>query len=168
MCATGTAAHLWEKFPHFCAGSVGKKVLLKAPPVAKEEIRSSLVDDVSREQVERAIDVAEPFAVDQSILPLSSGTLGLMEKAPEVLTGCLPISRLVGAADDDVQAGPTRLVKVVAPASEQRVQLLELDANGQLRSLKGARCEWADVFLESAEIHHTFGENSIDQRARAA
>jgi hypothetical protein len=56
MCTTGAATHLREKFPHFCTGSVGKKVLLKAPPVAKEEIRSPLVNDVSREQVERAID----------------------------------------------------------------------------------------------------------------
>jgi hypothetical protein len=162
MCATRAAAHLRKKFPHFCAGSVGKKVLLKTPPVAKEEIRSPLVNDVSREQVERAIDVAEPFAVDQPILPPSGGTLGFTEKPPEVLTRCLAIPRLVGAADDDVQAGPTRFVKVVVPASEERVQLLELDANGQLRSLKGTRCECADAFLESVEIHHAFGENSVD------
>src|ERR1700692_4326635 len=101
MCATGAAAHLREKFLHFCTGSVVKKVLLKTPPVAKEEIRSPLVNDVSREQVERAIDSAEAFAVDQPILPLSGGTLGLTEKPPEVLTRCLPIPRLVGAADDD-------------------------------------------------------------------
>jgi hypothetical protein len=49
MCATWVAAHLWKKFPHFCAGSVGKKVLLKAPPVAKKEIRGPLINDVSRE-----------------------------------------------------------------------------------------------------------------------
>lgn len=33
LSATGAAAHLREEFPHFCIGSVGKKVLLKAPPV---------------------------------------------------------------------------------------------------------------------------------------
>src|SRR6201989_2400114 len=118
MCATGAAAHLGEEFPYFCAGSVGKQVLLKTPPVAKEEIRSPLVNDVPREQVERAIDVAEPFGVDQPILPLSGGTFRLMEKLAEVLTCCLAVPRLVGAADDDIQAGPTRLVKVVAPSSE--------------------------------------------------
>jgi len=35
MFATWAAAHLGKKFPHFCTGSVGKKVFLKAPPVAK-------------------------------------------------------------------------------------------------------------------------------------
>ena len=49
MSATWAAAHLRKKFPHFCAGGVGKKVLLKAPPVAKEEIRGPLINDVSRE-----------------------------------------------------------------------------------------------------------------------
>jgi hypothetical protein len=33
--ATGAAVHLREEFPHFCTGSVGKKVLLKTPPVAE-------------------------------------------------------------------------------------------------------------------------------------
>ena len=62
MCATGAAAHLREEFPHFCAGSVGKKVLLKTPPVAEEEIRSPLINDMSRQQVERGVDVAKAFA----------------------------------------------------------------------------------------------------------
>ena len=35
LSATGAAAHLREEFPHFCTGSVGKKVLLKTPPVAE-------------------------------------------------------------------------------------------------------------------------------------
>jgi hypothetical protein len=35
MCATWTAAHLRKKFPHFCSGGVGKKILLKTPPVAE-------------------------------------------------------------------------------------------------------------------------------------
>ena len=35
MSATWAAAHLRKKFPHFCVGGVGKKVLLKTPPVAK-------------------------------------------------------------------------------------------------------------------------------------
>jgi hypothetical protein len=49
MCATRAAAQLREKFPYFCACGVGKKVLLKAPAVAKEEIRGPLINDVSRE-----------------------------------------------------------------------------------------------------------------------
>ena len=122
---------------HFCAGSVSKKILLKSPPVAKEDFRRPLVNNVSREQVERGVDVAEAFAVDQPILSLSAGAFGLVEKPPKVLARCLSIPRLVSAADDDVQAGPTRLAKLVAPSSEQRVQLFEFDAHGQLRSLEG-------------------------------
>ena len=49
MGATWAAAHFREEFPHFCTGSFGKKVLLKAPSVAKEEIRGPLINDVSRE-----------------------------------------------------------------------------------------------------------------------
>src|SRR6266436_7270958 len=135
--AAWAAAHLREKLPHFCAGGIGKKVLLKAAPVAKEEIRSPLINHVSREQVERGLDVAEALAVDHPILPLSGGALGLMEKPSEVLARCLAIPRLVGATDDDVEAGPTLLAKIVAPPSEQRVQLFELDAHGQLRSVEG-------------------------------
>ena len=103
MSATGAAAHLRKEFPHFCAGSVGKKVLLKAAPVPEEEIRGPLVNDVSREQVERGVDVTEAFAVDQPIFALSAGAFGLVEKPPEVLARCLAIPRLVSAADDDVQ-----------------------------------------------------------------
>jgi len=136
MSAHRAAAHLREKFPHFGVGGVGKKVLLKTPAVAKEEIRRALVNDMSREQVECGVDVAEAFAVDQPILSLSAGAFGLVEKLPKVLTRCLPIARLVSATDYDVQAGPTRLASVVAPSSEQRVQLFELDTHGQLRSLE--------------------------------
>ncbi len=137
MSATGAAAHFREEFPDFCAGSVGKKILLKTPPVAEEEIGRPLVNDVSREQVQRGVNVAEAFTVDESILPLSAGAFGLVEKPPEVLARCLAIPRLVSAADDDVQTGPTPLAKIVAPPCEQRVQLFELDAHGQLRSLEG-------------------------------
>ena len=70
-----------------------------------------------------------------------------MEKLPEILARCLPIPWLVGAADDDVQAGPTSLAKIVAPPPEERVQLFELDAHGQLRSLEGVRSQRADVFM---------------------
>jgi hypothetical protein len=41
-------------------------------------------------------------------------------------------------------------------------------AHGQLRSLECARGEGADVFLESPEIDHAFGENAVDERACAA
>jgi hypothetical protein len=92
--ATGATAHFREEFPHFCAGSVGKKVLLKTPPVAEEEIRGPLVNDVSREQVERGVDVAEALGVDKSILPLGARAFGLVEKTPEVLARCLAIPRL--------------------------------------------------------------------------
>jgi hypothetical protein len=102
MCATGAAALLGEEFPHFCAGSVCKKVLLKAAPVAEEEIRSPLINDVSREQVQRGVDVADTFAVDQPVLALSAVSFGLVEKSPEVLAGCLAIPRLMTAADDDI------------------------------------------------------------------
>src|SRR6476646_12214457 len=127
MSATWAAAGLRKKFPNFCIGGVGKKVLLKAPPIAKEEIRSPLVNDVSRQKVERGVDVAEALGVDQTILPFSAGTLGLVKKLAEILACCLPISGLMGAADDDVEAGPTSLAKIVAPPSEERVQLFELD-----------------------------------------
>ena len=167
MSATWAAAHLGKKFPHFCSGGVGKKVLLKAPPVAKEEIRRTLVNDVSREQVEGGVDVAEAFAVDQSILSLSGGAFGLVEKPPEVLACCLPIPRLMGAADDDVKAGPMPLAKIVAPPSQQRVQLFELDAHGQLRSLERVRGKCPDVFMKSLEIDDALRENAVDKCACA-
>jgi hypothetical protein len=78
---------------------------------------------VSREQVERGIDVAEALGVDQTILPLSTVTLGLVKKLPKILACCLPISGLMGTADHDVQAGPTSFAEIVAPPSEERVQL---------------------------------------------
>ena len=168
MSATWTAALLRKKFPHFCIGGIGQKILLKASPIAKEEIRGPLINDVSREQVERSVDVTEAFAVDQPIFPFSAVALGLMEKLPEVLACCLPIPWLVGAADDDVQAGPTSLAKIVAPPPEERVQLFELDAHGQLRSLQGVRSQRADVFMESLEVHDAFLENSVDECACAA
>jgi hypothetical protein len=123
---------------------------------------------VSREQVERGVDVGEAFAVYQPILPLSGGALGLVEKPLKVLARCLAIPRLVSATDDDVQAGPTPPAKFVAPSSEKRVQLLQLDTHGKACGLKGVRGESADVFLESLEIHHAFRENPVDERTRAA
>ena len=122
---------------------------------------------MSREQVERGVDVTETFAVDQPIFPFSAVALGLVEKPPEVLACCLPIPRLVSATNDDVQAGPTSFAKIVAPPSEERVQLFELDAHGQLRSLEGVRGKRADVFMESLEVHDAFLENSVDERACA-
>ena len=93
---------------------------------------------MSREQVERGVDVADALGVDESILPLGARAFGLVEKPPEVLARCLAIPRLVSAADDDVQAGPTLLAKIVASPFEKRVQLFELDAHGHLRSLQSA------------------------------
>ena len=168
MSATWAAADLRKKFPHFCSGGVGKKILLKTPPIAKEEIRGPLINDVSREQVERSVDVTETFAVDQPIFPFSAEALGLVEKLPEVLARCLPIPRLVGAADDGVQAGPTALAEIVAPPSEERVQLFELNAHGELRSFEGMRSQRSDVVMESLEIDGALLENSVDECACAA
>src|SRR5262249_32610833 len=144
-----------------------KKVLLKTSPVAEKKIGGPLINDVSRKKVERGVDVAESLGVDQPILALGAGALGLVEKPPEVLACCLPISWLVGAADDNVHTGPTPFAKIVAPSSEQRMQLLELDAHGQLRSLESGRGERTDMLCDSIEIHDAFGENSVDERTRA-
>jgi hypothetical protein len=137
MRATWAAVHFRKKFPHFCSGGVGKKILLKTPPIAKEQIRRSLINDVSREQVECSVDVTETFAVNQPIFPFSAVALGLVKKLPEVLARCLPISRLVGTADHCVQVRPTALAEIVAPPSEECVQLLEFNAHGQLCNLEG-------------------------------
>jgi hypothetical protein len=91
---------------------------------------------VSREQVERGVDITEALGINQPVLSFSRGALGLMEKPSEILAGCLPISRLVSATDDDVQAGPAPLAKIAAPSCEKRVQLFELNAHGQLCSLE--------------------------------
>jgi hypothetical protein len=123
---------------------------------------------VSRQQVERGVDVTKTFAVDQPILPFSGVALGLVEKLPEVLARCLAIPWLVGATDNDVQASPARLAKIVAPSCEKHVQLLELNAHSQLRSLKGVRGQRADIFMESLEVHDAFLENPVDERACAA
>ena len=130
MSATWAAVDFRKKFPHFFSGGVGKKILLKTPPIAKEEIRGALINDVSREQIERGVNVTETFAVNQPIFPFSAEALGLVEKLPEVLARCLSIPRLVGATDDCVQASPTALAKIVAPPSEERVQLFQLNAHG--------------------------------------
>jgi hypothetical protein len=74
----------------------------------------------------------------------------------------------VSAANDNVHAGPTLFAKIIAPSSEQRVQLLELDAHGQLRSLESGRGEGANMLCEPIEIHGAFSENSVDERTRAA
>jgi hypothetical protein len=49
--ATRAAAHFREEFPHFSIGGIGKKILLRASPVAKQQTRSPLVNNMSREQV---------------------------------------------------------------------------------------------------------------------
>jgi len=123
---------------------------------------------VSRKQVERSVDITETFAVDQAILPFSGIAFGLVEELPEVLARCFAIPRLVGATDNDVQASPARLAKIVALPCEKRVQLLQLDTNRKLRSLKGVRRELTDLFMESFEIYDTFLENLVDERAGAA
>ena len=71
----------------------------------------------------------------------------------------------MGATNNDVQAGPTRLAKLVAPSSDERVQLFELDAHGQLRSLEGVRGQRADLFMKSLEVHDAFRENAVDESA---
>ena len=161
-------AHLWKEFSHFFAGSISKKILLEATTIAKEKIRRSLVNDVSREQIERRVNVANPFGIYQPVLPFSGRALGLMKKPPEILTGCFAISRLVSAADHDVHRGPTPLAKPIAPACGKFVQLFKFNAHGQLCSLERVRGHGADVFLESVEIDYAFGENSVDQLTSAA
>jgi hypothetical protein len=37
-------AHLRKRFPQFCGGGIGKKILLKASPFAEQNIRRSLVN----------------------------------------------------------------------------------------------------------------------------
>jgi hypothetical protein len=127
-----------------------------------------LVNDVPPKQVEGGVEVAEAFAVDEPILALSAMSLRLVKKPPEVLARCFPISRLVSATDDDVQAGPTLLPKIVAPPCEKRVQLLELDAHSQFRGLKGARGQGPDIFMELLELHDAFLEYPVDECACAA
>ena len=56
----------------------------------------------------------------------------------------------------------------VAPPSEKCVQLLELDAHRQLRSLERVRGEGADVFLQSIELHDAFRENPVHERTCTA
>ena len=168
MSASGSARHFRKEFPDFCAGSISKKVLLKTSPIAEKEIRGPLINDVSRKKVERGVDVAEALGVDQAVLALGAGAFGLVEKSSEVLACCLAISRLVSAADDHAHAGPTSFAKILAPSSEQRVQLLELDAHGQLRSFESGRGEGTHMFCDSIEVHGAFGENSVDERTRAA
>ena len=123
---------------------------------------------MSRQQVERRVDVAETFAVDQPILPFSGGALALVKKLSKILARCLAISWLMSAADDDVQASPTPLANVVAPPSEKCVQLLEFDAHRQLRSLERVSGEGADVFLQSIELHDACRENSVHERTCTA
>ena len=131
-------------------------------------MRCPLVNDMSREQIERGLDVAETLGVDQPIFSLSRRAVDLVEKPPEVLARCLAIPRLVSPANDDIQTGPTLLAKLIAPPSEECVELLELDAHGQLCSLESVCGEGTNVFLESVEIHPAFGKNPVDKRTRAA
>ena len=118
---------------------------------------------MSCQQVERGVDVADTFAVDQPILAFSGGALALVKKLSKILARCLAISWLMSAADDDVQTSPTPLANIVAPPSEKCVQLLELDAHRQLRSPERVRGEGADVFLQSIELHDAFRENPVHE-----
>ena len=123
---------------------------------------------MSRQQVERGVDVAETFAIDHPILAFSGGALALVKKLSKILARCLAISWLMSATDDDVQASPTPLANIVAPPFEKCVQLLELDAHRQLRSLESVRGEGADVFLQSIELHDAFRQNPVHERTCTA
>ena len=57
--------------------------------------------------------------------------------------------------------------KIVAPPSEEFVQLFELDAHCQLCSLEGVRGKRADVFMESLKVHDAFLKNRVNERACA-
>src|SRR4029078_12848961 len=120
---------------------------------------------MSRQKSKRGVDVTETFAVDQPIFSFSTVTFRLMEKLSEVLARCLAIPRLVCATDDDVKPSPAHLAKLLTPPPERRVQLLELDAHSQLRSLQRVRRQGADVFFESLEVHNAFLQNLVDKRA---
>jgi hypothetical protein len=65
--ATWAAVQLREKLPHFCSSSVGKKILLKASPVAKEEICGPLINNVSREQIAGQNHLSHPMRHRRSI-----------------------------------------------------------------------------------------------------
>ena len=66
-----------------------------------------------------------------------------MEKPPEVLARCLAIPRLVSAADDDVQAGPTPLAEIVSepdlrsPAEARAYLTYKLETVGGSTSSRG-------------------------------
>jgi hypothetical protein len=154
--------YLWEELPYLDGGSVRKQVLLEASPVTEQKARRSLVHDVSRQQIERAVDLAQTFGVNQAVFAFGRRALGLMKKTPEILACCFAIPRLVCAADHDVHTSPMAFSKVIAPPRNDSVQLLQLAAHCQLRSLKGLCCQCADVFLESIEINISFRENSVD------
>ena len=95
-----------EQLPQLSRRDIGEEIPLEAAPVPEEKPRRALVDDVSRKQVERGIDLVEALAVEQSFLPFGGEPLALMEQAPEILRRRLAISRLVISANDDVEVGP--------------------------------------------------------------
>ena len=72
------------------------------------------------------------------------------------------------ATDHDVHAGPTPIANVLAPSSNQRIELFEFEAHSHSCGFESTRGQGADMFLEPVEIDRTFRENSVDERARAA
>ena len=141
---------------------------MKSPPIAEQKTRCLLVNDVSREQIECSVQVAEAFGVDKPVLSLSGRPLWLVKESPKVLTCCLAIPRLVSSADDNIYAGPPPFAKVIAPSRDKRVHLFEFQAHGELRSFESVFGEGANVFLESLQVDDTFGEDSVNERTRPA
>ena len=120
---------------------------------------------MSRQQVERRVDVAETFAVDQPILPFSGGALALVKKLSKILARCLAISWLMSAADDDVQASPR-----LSPTSLRHRPRSACSCSSSMHtaSLERVSGEGADVFLQSIELHDAFRENSVHERTCTA
>jgi len=84
----------------------GEKIPLKVSPVTKQEARSSLVNNVSREQVERSVNVLEAFAVENPLLAFRGESFAFLKQAGEILRRRFAVARLVIAANDDVSLSP--------------------------------------------------------------
>jgi hypothetical protein len=100
---------------------IGEEVLLEMAPITEEEPRSPLVDDVSRKQIERSVNIIEAFAVKPPFLTFGSEALRPVKQAREVLRRRFAIPWLVIPTDDDVKIGPACLAEVAPPSFDDTV-----------------------------------------------
>ena len=64
---------------------VGEEIFPEVASITGKKTRGPLVDDVSREQVQRSVNVTEALAVEKPLFTLGGESLRFVERAREIL-----------------------------------------------------------------------------------